>query len=130
MENKAQTTGLKMEKKSAKSAAKHVTVRVKASARKLASSLAEEANKKKLGRKVKLDDIFELAISLVTPEHLKMLQERSLTNENRVALLRQKYIEVHGQVSHDEFLGLMMHPEFAIFLKEHGASVAMSQVAA
>jgi hypothetical protein len=117
MENKAQTTGLKMEKKSAKSAAKHVTVRVKASAR-------------KLGRKVKLDDIFELAISLVTPEHLKMLQERSLTNENRVALLRQKYIEVHGQVGHDEFLGLMMQPEFAIFLKEYAASVAVSHVAA
>ncbi len=120
METKPQKTELKTSKSKAKGAAKHASVRVKATSKKVALALQDEANNKPNGRKVKLDDVFELALSLVTSEHLKALQERSMTHEDRKEILRQKYIEIHGPVTRDEFIGRMMKPAFFDFLKEHG----------
>ena len=127
METKAQKSELKMSKSKAKCAAKHASVRVKAASKKVALALRDEANNKPSGRKVKLDDIFELALNLVTSEHLKALQEQSLTNEDRKELLRQKYIETHGPISRDQFTGLMMSAEFATFLTEQNQAQKVSQ---
>ena len=118
METKTQTTELKASKKNQKSVAKHVSVRITAAAKKLAKSLRDEANKKAAGRKIMMDEIYDLALSLITIEHLNMLQEQSLTNEDRKEILRQKYIEIRGPISKDEFTGFMMTAAFHEFLKE------------
>lgn len=68
-----------------------------------------------------LDDLFDLALGLGTTEHLKVLQERSLTHEDRKELLRQEYVELHGQITRDEFTGFMMTSGFTEFLKEAGS---------
>ncbi len=120
MENKVERIQAKTTKSKDKSAAKHVSIRVRNSSKKLAAALLEKANDKKFGRKIKLDELFELAVSLVTSDHINLLQGHSMTNEDRKEVLRQKYIEMHGAVTRDEFIGLMMKPEFFDFLKEHG----------
>lgn len=85
-----------------KNAAKFASVRISLESKKLASSILAKANTKKFGRKVKFDELIALAISLVTPEHIKVLQEKSMTNEDRKELLRQKYIEARGPITRDE----------------------------
>ena len=82
----------KMNKSKTKGDAKSASVRVRANAKARASLLLEAANKKKLGRKIKFEDLFDLALGLVADEHLKLLQERSLSNEDRKERLREKYI--------------------------------------
>ena len=124
----------KMSKASGKESVAHSSVRVSITSKKRADSLLLAINKKKLGRKVKFDDLFDLAIELVTDEHCKMLQERSLTHEDRKEILRQKYIAARGAISKDEFTGFMMTAAFPEFLKEldssSNASPRVAEVAA
>jgi hypothetical protein len=111
-----------MQTKTTKSAAKQVnklkSIRVQLETHRKAERLLAVANKKKFGRKVKVDQLLNIALDLVTDRHLESLQERSLTNEDRKELLRQKYIETRGNISRDEFTGFMMSADFATFLTE------------
>ncbi len=90
MENKAERIQAKTTKSKDKNAAKHVSIRVRNSSKKLAAALLEKANDKKFGRKIKIDELFELAVTLVTSEHINLLQGNSMTNEDRKEVLRQK----------------------------------------
>lgn len=110
----------KIQKAKGKIGVKHVSVRIRLGSKKVAVGLLAEANNKKRGRKIKLDELVELALGLVTSEHLKRLQEDSMTNEDRKEILRQKYIEMRGPISKDEFTGFMMSQDFAGFVAEQG----------
>lgn len=111
-----------MQTKNTKSAAKQVnklkSIRVQLETQRKAERLLAVANKKRIGRKVKVDQLLNIALNLVTEQHLQSLQEQSLTNEDRKELLRQKYIETRGNISRDEFTGFMMSADFAMFLTE------------
>jgi hypothetical protein len=120
----------KVSKVTGKKRTEFSSVRVSVTAKERADSLLLTINKKKFGRKVKFDDLFELAIGLVAEEHCKMLGERSLTNEDRKEQLRQRYIEQCGPISKDAWTGFTMTKEFHEFLKEHEAGKsATSRVA-
>jgi hypothetical protein len=110
----------KTNKLSAKKNAGFCSVRIRMSSKERAAALLLACNKKKSGRKVKFDELFELAISQVADEQVKLLQERSLTHEDRKEILRQKYIEARGAISKDEFTGFMMTQEFLGFVAEQG----------
>lgn len=80
------------------------------------------ANKKKFGRKIKVDQIVSLALDLLTEEHIAVVQDQSLTNEDRKESLRQRHIEQCGPISKDDFLGLLLSPEFQRFLSEQSST--------
>ncbi|PWU19423.1 MAG: hypothetical protein C5B49_05765 [Bdellovibrio sp.] len=119
-----------MSKQKNKNATKYASVRIKADSRGQAAALLIAANKKTYGRKVKLDELIELALSLVTSDHIKLLQSRSLTNEDKKEMLRQKYVEVRGPISRDEFTGFMMTSDFQSFLAESNRSTESEAAAA
>lgn len=112
-----------MNKAKTKTAAKCSSVRIKADLKKKAKAILLEANSKKLGRKIKLDDLLEVALGLVAPEHIQQLQERSMTYKNRLEILRRRYIETRGHISEDDFIGFTMTAEFQDFKKEHEPSL-------
>jgi hypothetical protein len=95
-----------------------VSIRVSSETRKLAEGILKTANEKETGRKIKLDEVLQTGLALVQQEHIKTLQENSLTNEDRKEILRQRYISIRGPISKDEFTGFMMTAEFAEFLVE------------
>ena len=97
-------------------------MRVRQSAKERAGILLLAANRKTLGRKIKFEDLFDLALGLVTDEHLTLLQERSLSNEDQKERLREKYIAIHGSISRDAFTGYMMTADFQDFLNEQGST--------
>lgn len=115
-----------MENKTAKSNAKVVTknksVRISLENQKKAEKILALANKKKLGRKIKIDHVLSIALELVSDEHIKKMQNQSLTNEDRKEQLRQLYIETRGPISRDEFTGFMLTKEFSEFLTEQSTT--------
>jgi hypothetical protein len=118
MESKPQTSESKTALLKEKNGSKQVHVRVSLASKKIAIGLLGKANSKKFGRKIKFDALFDLALTLVTSEHLKVLQEQSMTNEDRKEILRQKYVEKYGSISKDDFTGFMMKPEYIDFLNQ------------
>lgn len=110
-----------MSKAKTKNTTKYCSVRIKAESKKAAKAWLEKANKKDFGRTVKFDELFDLAIGLVTSEHIELLQDRSMTNEDHKENLRQKYVALIGPISKDGFTGFMMTPQFQDFLRQQGS---------
>ena len=85
-----------MQSKTTKIAAKQInklkSIRVQLETQRKAERLLAVANKKRFGRKIKVDQLLNLALDLVCESQLHSLQELSLTNEDRKEILRQKYI--------------------------------------
>jgi len=101
------------------------SVRVRLETQKKAKRILSAANNKGTGRSVKVDELLSLSLDLVTEEHIKVLQERSLTNANRQELLRRKYSELYGPVTPEEYIGVTLTPAYFDFLKEHGHIVSV-----
>ena len=111
METKTKKTNLKSNQKPK-------SIRITSEVQKKVERLLLSANKKKAGRKIKVDQLLSLALELVTDEHIKKLQDQSLSNEDRKEQLRQRYIEMRGPITRDEFTGFMLTKEFSGFLLE------------
>ena len=79
---------------------------------KKAEKLLGLANKKKIGRKIKLDHVLAIALDLVTEDHVRRMQDQSLSNEDQKEQLRQRYIEIRGPISRDDFIGFMLTKDF------------------
>ena len=112
MESKIAKNNLKINQK-AKS------VRINSEIQKKAERILLSANKKKVGRRVKIDHLLSLALDLVSEEDIKKLQNQSLTNEDRKEILRHKWVALNGPISKDEFTGFMMTEEYFNFVSAH-----------
>ena len=95
------------------------SVRINSEIQKKAERILLSANKKKVGRRVKIDHLLSLALDLVSEEDIKKLQNQSLTNEDRKEILRQKWVALNGPISKDEFTGFMMTEEYFNFVSAH-----------
>lgn len=109
-------------KNKSKSGPKYKSIRVQDVTQQKAEKILLAVNKKKYGRKVKLDDLVSFALDLVAQTDIETLQKSSFSNEDRKEQLRQKYIETRGQISKDQFTGFMLTAEFFSFLKEFETS--------
>lgn len=85
-----------------------VGLRVKRETKRRVLSELARVNKKDFGRKVRADELIALALSLVEPKHLTELQERSLSNADKLDRQYQDYIKAHGSISKDAFLGKLL----------------------
>lgn len=120
METKTQKTEIKINnKKSTKTTTTYVSIRIPLALKNSAKKLREESNnQKKKGRKIRLDEIFSLGIGLIKKDDLKALQDKTLTHKDRLDLMRHKYIEMHGFISEDDFIGFTMTPQFQDFIRQ------------
>ncbi len=116
----------KTNKSESKVGQKFKSIRVNLHNQKKLEKILLAANKKKKGRKVKLDHLLEIALDLIEDHHIKMLQDRSMTNEDRQEELRQKYIATRGPISRDEFIGFTMSPDYFEFLKMNSLQVVQA----
>lgn len=110
METKAAKTNLKTTQKMK-------SIRISLENQKKAEKFLALANKKKIGRTIKIDQALGIALDLLTEDHAKKLQDQSLSNEDRKEILRQKWAELYGPISKDAFTGVMLTKEFSEFLK-------------
>ena len=83
-------------------------------------------NKKDFGRTIRADEYLALAVSLVTPELAKQLQESSLSNADRLERDYRAYVSQFGTISKDEYLGKRLSGEIG---NQKGSAVADTNTA-
>lgn len=105
MEQKTTTTETKISKKYQ---ANTIPIRVAKNTAKTIKVLLQKLNKKSYGKKVKPDDLIQKSISLLSDEHLEEIKQATMSNSDRLELAYQEYCKGHGQISKDEYFGLLL----------------------
>ena len=72
------------------------------------------ANKKEFGRRVQADDLIFLALSQLTETLVKPLQEKTLSNTDRIDREYKEYIKKHGPTKKDVFMGKLLSGEVTL----------------
>lgn len=85
-----------------------VGIRVKKDTKKRILAELAKINKKEFGRKVQPDSLITLLLGLLKSEHIQVLQESSLTNEDRFERHYVEYVKHNGPTTKDQFLGALM----------------------
>jgi len=98
---------------------KGISVRINKNVTQKSNIILQNANKKKFGRKIKLDDLLEICLDRITEDDIKMLQNKSIRPDERKEIMRQKYIDIYGEISKAKFTEFMMSAEYISFLKDH-----------
>lgn len=99
-----------------KNQAKNKSVRLKTETIEKGERWADIANEKKAGSKIKLDQVINLALGLLTSEHIKKLQADSLKGSDLQEIMRQKYIKQFGDISKEDYLAFTTTSAYAEFL--------------
>jgi hypothetical protein len=86
-------------------------IRVSKATGKLAQQVAEKANAKAFGKNVKMDKIVAKALTKLTQDDIRELQEGSLSNQDRFERDFAAYCAEHGKVSKDEYLGIRLNAQ-------------------
>ncbi len=89
-------------------------IRVRQGTRSQLDDLLRRANKQKLGRKVKTDDLICFSLGLLTEDHLDEICNKTLTNKDRLELLFRRVAKERKGLSRDEFFGLLIDGKVTI----------------
>lgn len=109
-ENQEPQVGAVNKKKVTKKSTSTTTpMRVKKTTQSSIKKLLTKINRKSYGKKVKVDDLLEKLLSLFDESiHIKELQDASLSNADRLDINYKEYCKKHGNVSKDEYLGILL----------------------
>lgn len=80
-------------------------IRVSKKTRRDLNRLLDKVNKKQFGKKIKINQIIAISIKLICDEHIKELQQSSLTNADKIEMQYREYIRQNSSIPKDEFLG-------------------------
>jgi hypothetical protein len=105
-----QSTQVKIAKPKA-TTAPTVGLRVKRETKKRIQAELAKVNKKDFGKKVRCDELIGTALSLLTEQHLRALQDGSMTNADRLEIQYRDYVKKHGATSKDDFLGTLLRDQ-------------------
>lgn len=85
-----------------------IPIRVAKNTAKTIKALLQKVNKKPYGKKVKPDDLIQKSISLLSDDHLEEIKQSTMSNSDRLELAYQAYCKTHGEISKDEYFGLLL----------------------
>ena len=81
---------------------------------KVLQSLSDRANKKTYGKKIRDIEILALGLSLITPEHIKTLQEGTVTEDDLLKAGHAEYQRSNGKLTQKEYLAKILRGEIQI----------------
>jgi hypothetical protein len=73
--------------------------------------ISDKANKKQFGRRVLDSEILSLAVSLVTDKEIKLLQEATYSEKDRLHIAHSEYVSANGKITLDDFIGKLLRGE-------------------
>ena len=73
------------------------------------SQLLTRINDKESGRKIRANDLINLALDLVQTEHITQIQESSLTNYDRFDMIYKNYSSKDKTLTKDQLLGQILN---------------------
>lgn len=83
-------------------------IRVKQSTKAKLDDFVQRANKQRVGRKIKPDDVICFSLDLLEDNHVDQICNKSLTNKDRMEMLYTKVSREKRGISRDEFFGLLL----------------------
>ena len=75
--------------------------------------LLRQANKDRMGRRVKADDLISFSLGLVTDAHVGEICNMTLSNKDRLELMFRKVSKERRGISREEFFGLLLEGKIA-----------------
>ena len=67
-----------------------------------------QANKDRIGRKVKADDLICFGLNLLSDDHIAEICNRTLSNRDRMELLFQRFSKERRGATREDFLGMLL----------------------
>jgi hypothetical protein len=83
-------------------------IRLQKQAKEKLDSLLTRANKNRIGKKIRANDLIGYSLDLLTEEHLKDLVARRLTNKERLEILNKKLSRTQRGLTREDFLGILL----------------------
>ena len=114
LETNSASTATSKVKQKPKSDCASSPIRVRQITRDKLDDLLRRANKHKLGRKVKTDDLICFSLSLLSDEHLEQICNKTLTNKDRLEILFRRVAKERKGLTRDEFFGLLIDGKVTI----------------
>lgn len=96
-----------------------LAIRVKKETAKVVQDLLKKLNKKDFGRRVRADELISLAVTLVTPEHHKQLQDATLSEHDRVKREFREHCSKNGNISFEQYIGELRRKAAAFDAQNH-----------
>lgn len=91
-----------------------VAVRIRYKTKAKLEQLLRQANKDRLGKKVKVDDLIMFALGLINDQHLADICSKILSNKDRMELLYRKLAKEKRGITRDEFVGMLLDGKVTI----------------
>ncbi|MEI8027669.1 MAG: hypothetical protein WCI18_15080 [Pseudomonadota bacterium] len=88
-------------------------IRLQKQAKERLDSLLTRANKNRIGKKIRANDLIGYSLDLLTEEHLKDLVARRLTNKERLEIHYKQLSKTKRGYSREEFLGMLLDGKVA-----------------
>ena len=89
-------------------------VRVRRDTKAKLEQLLRRANKDRLGRRVKPDDLIGFALGLITDDHLTTICDGRLSNKDRLELLYRRTSKERRGLTREEFFGLLLDGKLSV----------------
>jgi hypothetical protein len=70
--------------------------------------LLKQANKDRIGRSIKADDLIWCRLALINDAHIGDIRDSALSNRDRMDLLLQSFVRDRRGATRDEFLGALL----------------------
>lgn len=98
---------------------KQVLKKLDAETSRLLQAIKDKINKKSFGRKIKDYEIIAKGISLISPDDIQELQERTYSEKDRLGLAHDSYQKVNGKITLEQFIGKLLKGEITLRAESH-----------
>ncbi len=96
-----------------KESATSAPIRVRQKSKVKLEQLLKQANKERMGRKIKADYLIWCGLNLISDTHIAEICDKALTNKDRMELLFQKFSKERRGATREEFLGMLLEGKLA-----------------
>jgi hypothetical protein len=91
-----------------KGTASSAPIRVKQRTKAKLEQLLKQANKDRVGRSIKADELIWCGLALINDGHITEIRDRALSNKDRMELLFQSFLKERRGETREEFLGALL----------------------
>jgi hypothetical protein len=97
-----------------KETATSVPIRVRQKSKVKLEQLLKQANKDRLVRKIRADDLIWCGLNLINDNHIAEICDSSLSNKDRMEVLFQQFSKERRGATREEFLGMLLEGKMTI----------------
>jgi len=97
-----------------KAGASSAPIRVRQRTKGKLEQLLKQANKDRVGRRIKADDLIWCGLSLIDDQHIAEICAKALSNKDRMELLFRKLSKERRGITRDEFVGMLLEGKLTV----------------